>query len=128
MSRGLLLDTHAVLWYLEGNADRMSVTTRALIEDPTADVFVSAASFWEIAIKSGLGKLEADRDLLSRVAAAGFQALAITAAHAWNVRSLPRHHRDPFDRLLVAQAQTEGLRLVTRDEVFASYDGLDVVW
>ncbi len=128
MRRALLLDTHAVLWYLEGNAEQMPSATRALIEDPAGDVLVSAVSFWEIAIKSGLGKMKASSDLPARLAGAGFETLAVTAAHAWGVRDLPTHHRDPFDRMLIAQATMDGLRLVTRDPAFAPYDGLEVVW
>ena len=127
MSGGLLLDTHAILWYVEGNT-RMPPATRAQIDDGEHRVVASAVSFWEIAIKSGLGKLKADADLPERLTDAGFELLPITAGHAWSLRDLPHHHRDPFDRLLIAQALRERLSIVTRDPAFGLYDGVTVVW
>ena len=127
MTGGLLLDTHAVLWYFD-DSRKMPESVYAQIDDPGVAVLVSAASLWEIAIKSGLGKLNVGGDLPERIAASGFETLDVTPAHAWHVRELPQYHRDPFDRILIAQAQMESLRLVTRDPVFASYDGLDVAW
>ena len=126
MRGGLLLDTHAILWYLDDDA-RMSEDVYAQIDDGDRRVVASAVSFWEIAIKSGLGKLRAEADLPERLRLAGIEQLAVTPEHAWAVRDLPHHHRDPFDRLLVAQAQRERLSLVTRDPAFAAYD-VDVVW
>lgn len=93
----------------------------------TATAMVSIASLWEIAIKSGLGKLKAPDDLPERVEELGFESLAVTPEQAWHVRSLPLHHRDPFDRLLIAQAQLERLPIVTADNAFAAYD-VDVIW
>lgn len=98
-----------------------------MIEADDAEVSVSIASLWEIAIKSGLGKLRAPDDLPERVERLGFELLALTLDHAWGVRSLPLHHRDPFDRLLIAQAQLEHLPIVTADTAFDAYD-VDVIW
>lgn len=88
---------------------------------------VSIASLWKIAIKKALGKLEAPDDLPQRVEDLGFELLGITVEHTWHVRTLPHHHRDPFDRLLIAQAQVEQLSVVTADPVFADYD-VTVIW
>lgn len=88
---------------------------------------VSIASLWEIAIKSALGKLQAPDDLPQRVEELGFELLGITVEHAWAVRHLPHHHRDPFDRLLIAQAQVEQLPIVSVDPAFAAYD-VAVIW
>lgn len=121
----LLLDTHVLLWAL-ADPDRLIASTRTLLEDPQHEVFVSAASLWEIAIKVGLGKLEVPDDLERAVFAVGFQALEIRFPHVRAVRTLPTHHRDPFDRLLVAQALHEDLKLVTRDARIPLY-GVEVI-
>jgi PIN domain nuclease of toxin-antitoxin system len=110
----LLLDTHALLWWLTRDA-KLSPAARAAIADPDSEVAVSAASAWEMAIKSALGKLKAPADLGAQLARHQFTPLAITVVHALEAGALPRHHDDPFDRMLVAQARIEGLTLVTRD-------------
>lgn len=97
---------------------------RARIE---AGAAVSTASLWEIAIKVAIGKLEAPDDLPQHVEGLGFELLPVTAEHAWRVRDLPRHHGDPFDRLLIAQAQLERLPILTADSAFEAYD-VAVVW
>ena len=125
---GLLLDTHAALWYLEGNAERMPQATRARIENWQGDVAISTVSLWEIAIKSGLGKLRADPDLPQQLEAAGLQTLPITPAHAWAVRDLPQHHRDPFDRLLIVQCRAEQATLLTCDDAFDAYQDVVTAW
>lgn len=125
--RGVLLDTHVVLWYLAGDEEHLSPGARATLEESGLETHVSAASVWEIAIKSRIGKLRVGSDLVACLADARFAMLDITPEHAWRVRELPMHHRDPFDRLLVAQAQSEGLALLTTDEAFAAYD-VDTVW
>lgn len=125
MSR-LLVDTHALLWWLADDAS-LSPTARDAIADPTNEPLVSAASVWEIAIKRGLGKLVAPDDLPDRIADEGFAWLHITAQHAWHVRDLPMYHGDPFDRLLVAQALIERVPIVTTDARFGEY-GVDVRW
>lgn len=122
----LLLDTHIYIWAVMGNR-RLSASARKMIVDAD-DVYVSAASIWEAAIKAGLGKLDADPDLLaSEIARSGFIELPVRAAHAAMVRKLPDIHRDPFDRLLIAQALVEPLRLVTSDESLAAYSDLVVL-
>ena len=115
----LLLDTHALLWWL---ADE-GLTTRArdAIADPANVVVVSAASAWEISIKKALGKLAAPDDLEQQVHAGGFLPLPISIAHGVAAGQLARHHEDPFDRMLIAQASAEGLTIVTRDKRFNEY-------
>jgi len=114
----LLLDTHIFLWAVAGNP-RLKPAVRRVIE--SADqVFVSAASIWELAIKAPLGKIEADPDeLVAAIEASGFLELPVRAAHSAGVARLALHHSDPFDRLLVAQAITEPLKLLTADSVLA---------
>ena len=122
----LLLDTHVALWAVADDP-RLSPAARVLIADPGNEVFVSAASVWEIAIKHGLARGRADdmpisgRDALLHFTAAGYALLPISPAHAAAVEELPRLHEDPFDRLLVAQARTEPLRLLTRDAKVLAY-------
>lgn len=125
MSR-LLVDTHAVLWWLTDDP-ALPPTARDAIADPTREPLVSAASLWEIAIKRSLGKLTAPDDLPDQIAGEGFACLPVSPAHAWRVRDLPWHHRDPFDRLLIAQALFERLPIVTTDAHFDAY-GVDVRW
>ena len=118
----LLLDTHAFLWWLMDDP-RLGAEARAALRDPSSIVHVSAACLWEIAIKQALGKLEVDSpDLVAEVAANGFAELPVTGRHALSAGALPKHHDDPFDRMLVAQAQVEGLVLVTRDPALSVYD------
>ena len=116
----LLLDTHALLWWLADEG--LSESARGLIADPDNQVAVSAASAWEISIKKALGKLAAPDDLEQQVAENGFDPLPITIAHGIAAGALPRHHEDPFDRMLIAQARAEGLTIVTRDSRFKAYD------
>jgi PIN domain nuclease of toxin-antitoxin system len=121
----LLVDSHALLWFVAGDRRRVSVALRRRIE--AAEVIVSVASLWEIAIKAALGKLDAPDDLPVRVRELGFELLAVTEDHASRVRSLPHHHGDPFDRLLIAQAQVERLPVLTADGAFEDYD-VSVIW
>jgi PIN domain nuclease of toxin-antitoxin system len=115
----LLLDTHLLLWALLQPA-RLKPRARALIEQN--EVFVSSASIWEISIKSSLGKLEADpRLVLDVLEPAGLRKLSVSGEHAAKVFELPPHHRDPFDRLLLAQALSESLTLLTDDGVLGQY-------
>lgn len=114
----LLLDTHVLIWWDEGR--RLSGAARRAIEAADS-VYVSAASAWEVAIKIGLGRLRPARTVEEAADESGFLELPITFRHAQRVCGLPAHHRDPFDRLLVAQAEVEGLTLVTRDPVFERY-------
>jgi PIN domain nuclease of toxin-antitoxin system len=119
----LLLDTHVYLWAVTDNR-KLTKAARKLISDAD-EVFVSSASIWEASIKIGLGKLDADVNLLvTEIEASGFKELPVRAVHAALVRDLPDIHRDPFDRLLVAQALSEPLRLVTADSHLAAYTDL----
>ncbi len=122
----LLLDTHVALWSL-GEPTRLSADARTAIVDADSDVFASAVSLWEIAIKRKLGKLQAPDDVPERLASKGYTDLVVTCAHGWAAGALPLHHRDPFDRLLIAQAQLEGLVLVTADRRLAAY-GVATLW
>jgi PIN domain nuclease of toxin-antitoxin system len=122
----LLLDTHALLSLLFADG-RLSRTAHDAMERPDAQLVVSAVSVWEIAIKRAIGKLEAPNDVIERVDEAGAELLSITPRHAHATASLPLHHRDPFDRLLIAQAKLEGCAIVTRDPAFPAY-GVPLVW
>lgn len=117
----LLLDTHALIWALT-NDPVLSPLARAAIEDGTNPVFVSAVTAWEIVIKKGLGKLTVPDNLEEELEAHAFTPLDITVRHALRVGELPSHHQDPFDRMLIAQAQVEGLVLVTRDAEIQRYE------
>jgi PIN domain nuclease of toxin-antitoxin system len=120
----LLLDTHILLWWVMADR-RLSKTLAKVIASPENDVAVSAASIWEIAIKRALGRIEVDlEELLSSMMADGFTELPLRFAHSLRLESLPRHHDDPFDRILIAQSIAEGRRLVTKDAVILAYAGL----
>jgi PIN domain nuclease of toxin-antitoxin system len=121
----LLLDAHALLWWLADDATLESAA-RAAIASPANDVLVSAATVWEIEIKRALGKLEAPDGLVDAVEASAFQALPISLVDAERAGRLPPHHRDPFDRMLVAQAMRLDAVIVSRDDAFAPY-GLEVL-
>lgn len=115
----LLLDTQALLWWLA--ATDLTDTAVEAIADPDNVVLVSAISVWEIEIKRSLGKLDAPDDLTDAISDSGFEPLPVEFAHARAAGNLPPHHRDPFDRMLIAQAMTDGLVVVTRDAAFADY-------
>ena len=115
----LLLDSHVLLWW-EARDERLGKAVAGAIATAT-EVFVSAASVWEVLIKRSLGKLELTGSLSDAIEAAGFAHMAITARHAEEAAHLPLLHRDPFDRMLVAQARLEGCTLVTHDERLARY-------
>jgi PIN domain nuclease of toxin-antitoxin system len=121
----LLLDAHALLWWLADDAE-LSDEAKAAIADPMNEVLVSAATVWEIGIKRALGKLRAPDGLVAALEPAGFGALPITLPDAETAAALPSHHRDPFDRMLVAQAGRLDAAVVSRDPVFARY-GVEVV-
>lgn len=122
----LLLDTHALLWW-RGDYRRLSVPAREAIANPDVQLFFSAASIWKIAIKHAQGKLKAPPNLLDTMEQRGFAELPILSRHALHAGALPLHHADPFDRMIVAQAQSEGLTVITRDERFSAYD-VPVLW
>jgi PIN domain nuclease of toxin-antitoxin system len=123
----LLLDTHVFLWWI-GEPSRLPGEVTAAIADPGTLVYVSAASAWEISIKRALGRLDLrDEEFRHGMQESGFTELPVTAAHGLAAGALPQHHRDPFDRMLVAQAAIEGMRLVTHERAMARY-GAEVVW
>lgn len=119
----LLLDTHVLLWWL-ADSHRLSARHRELILDAKRRVFVSSVSVAEISIKSSLGKLDAPEGVADAITSSGLELLAFDAAHAEALRELPWHHRDPFDRMLIAQAQIERLTLLTVDERIPHYPGI----
>ncbi len=126
----LLLDTHAFLWWI-GDDRRLSGPAREAIAEPGNEVWFSVASAWEIAIKVGLGRFEIEaplgRFLEEQTRRNGFRILPVLLGHATSVEALPAHHRDPFDRLLVAQSIAEKMTLVSGDRVLRKY-GLRVLW
>ena len=126
----LLLDTHAFLWWVQ-DARELSKKARAAIADPDHECLLSLASCWEMAIKISLGKLEVpgaiERFIPEQLTINGFQQLAISFRHIARVATLAFHHRDPFDRLLVAQATEDGLTLISADPVFRKY-GVKRLW
>lgn len=117
----LLLDTHTFLWWVS-DWDQIAKPAREAIADPDNEVFVSAVSGWEIGVKKAKGRLTAPNNLTAVVEEKQFQHLPLTFGHAERAATLPTHHRDPFDRMLVAQARVEGLVLITRDARISLYD------
>jgi PIN domain nuclease of toxin-antitoxin system len=125
----LLLDTHAFLWFVTGDG-RLSRRARRALEAEETEMVLSAASVWEMAIKAGLGRLTLPASVAEYIAEkveGGLGVMLVDWPHAAAVEKLPQHHRDPFDRLLVAQALTENLPVVTNDPAFRHY-GVKVVW
>ena len=117
----LLLDTHVLVWCLSGDR-RLPPATAELIRNPATDVYFSAVSIWEVAIKSALGKMRADANaMLENLVDEGFKELPVMARHTVATVALPMHHRDPFDRLLVSQSLCESMSLLTDDRVLAAY-------
>lgn len=121
----LLLDTHIVLWQLSGDRPLSDTVTEAVSD--ADDLLFSSVSFAEIGIKAAAGELVVPAGLTQQVATSGLRVLNLSAAHGLAVADLPMHHRDPFDRLLIAQALTEGLAVVTADRRFAEY-AIEVVY
>jgi len=124
----VLLDTHVLLWF-QSLDKRLPAKLRKRIEGADEDFYISHVSFWEIAIKTSIGKLSLDRDLATTyrlVHEAGFLVLPLREEHFLAASSLPLHHRDPFDRMLIAQAKHEGMHLLTADPHFAAY-GVPVI-
>jgi PIN domain nuclease of toxin-antitoxin system len=126
----LLVDTHCWLWYLL-TPERLNEPAQKALRDPENEIFFSVASSWEIVVKFGLGKLDLplppSNYIPDRLAKLGHQTLSIRQSHVLQLEALPLHHRDPFDRILVAQAQVEGLSLATADKVLTAYD-VPVFW
>ena len=125
----ILLDTHYLIWTLEGDP-RLNTNVLSLVKDPAVPLHISLASYWEIAIKMSLDKFRIKsgfEKLVERTRELGISELPITMEHTRLVKNLPLHQRDPFDRMLVAQALTENLTVVTKDPNFPLY-GVEVVW
>jgi PIN domain nuclease of toxin-antitoxin system len=119
----VLVDTHFLVWWAAGR--KIPKQAASVIQDPANELYASAASVWEIAIKVGLGRLDVDpAELVRALDDGGFKALPITSQHAIAVAALPEIHRDPFDRLLVAQSRVEHLSLLTQDKVLAEYGAM----
>lgn len=121
----VLLDTHVLVWWLRNSA-RLGKRAKALIGNDETTIWVSSASIWEISIKAALGRLDImeqfDEQFSLELERSGFRSLVVKFDHAFAVRTLPLHHHDPFDRMLVAQAQCEDLTLVTADPAIMAYD------
>ena len=127
MSQRVLLDTHALIWALS-SPRRLPTRVAKILRDPDTDVYVSSVATWEIAIKSALGKIDADVAAIARGARdADFEELPVSIPHTLRLLGLPKHHRDPFARLLVAQALEEQLVLVSHDPVLGRYP-VSVLW
>jgi PIN domain nuclease of toxin-antitoxin system len=122
----LLLDTHFLLWWLADDP-ALGNRGRELISSPENFVFYSAASIWEIRIKQGIGMLNLPDDFADVLDGQAFEPLAITVGHAHALQGLPLIHRDPFDRLLVAQARVERLTILTRDQIISQYDAMTLL-
>ena len=121
MSKGFLLDTHVLLWWLDDPEQKLSKQAYLAIADPKNAIYMSAAAAWEIGIKQGLGRLEISCNLAEVLQKDSIQVLPVLLAHGLAVGSLPLHHRDPFDRMMVVQAQALDLTLVTRDAAIRRY-------
>lgn len=121
-----LIDTHVLIWWLE-DQQKLSKVAHEIISIPTNEIVVSAASLWEMAIKTRLGKLRTPNDPIERIREEAFTLLDIQPIHAWNVRNIPTHHQDPFDHLLIAQAIHENLPIITRDQFFDLYP-IKIIW
>jgi PIN domain nuclease of toxin-antitoxin system len=117
----VLLDTHVLLWSLQ-QPERLSRSVLDIFRDAETKMVVSVAVLWEVAIKTAVGKLQAPPNLPDHLLSLGHEVLSVEAPHAWRVQTLPMHHHDPFDRLLVAQAQIEDLPLITHDRLLERYD------
>ena len=117
----LLLDTNAFLWWRDASP-RLSNEVADEIRDPTTDISVSIVSLWEIAIKRSIGKLQFRENFAEVMTEEGFDLLGLNYAHLGVLSDLPLHHRDPFDRLLIAQAMAEGVAVATSDKIFARYN------
>ena len=125
-----LLDTHAFLWWI-GDDPRLPTAVREIVGDGANEILLSVVSVWEIAIKKALARLDMPADfarfLSEQIALNGFRVLPVELAHALRIESLPLHHRDPFDRLLVAQGLVEGVPVLSADEALAAYD-IERIW
>jgi PIN domain nuclease of toxin-antitoxin system len=122
--KNLLIDTQSFIWFVENNP-KLSASVRGLMEDKKYNLFISIASLWEIVIKSSLGKLELKKDvpqIINNVSKSGFSILQIKPQHLITLHGLEYHHKDPFDRIIISQAITENMPMVSSDEEFCKYE------
>lgn len=126
MNQAYLVDAHVLLWAAD-RSDLLSETARAILNRPDNLIFVSAATLWELVIKCNVGKLGLPDDFFETIQACGYQILPLLPSHLDAYRHLPLHHRDPFDRILVAQARIEGLIVLSADSAFKDYD-VRIAW
>ncbi|MDM8567813.1 type II toxin-antitoxin system VapC family toxin [Candidatus Halobeggiatoa sp. HSG11] len=125
--KSILLDTHILLWWL-ANDSRLTTKVKKIIASPDNKIYVSSVSIWEASIKRALGRLEFDDDkLLKVIETGGFQEITITMQHGLVAGNLPRHHEDPFDRMLIAQTKVNNLTIITHDKQFQHYD-ISIIW
>ena len=122
----LLLDSNAFLWWAEADP-KLSAVARDAIADPANEGLISTAALWELVIKASLGKLALPNDVETMVTSQGFSVLPITFVHLRRFAALPRHHKDPFDLMMIAQALAEGIPIASADRRFAAY-GVQIVW
>ena len=122
----LLLDSNAFLWWAETDP-KLSTLARGAIADPANDVLISMAGLWELVIKASIGKLALPDDVETMVTSQGFSVLPITFSHLHRFSGLPRHHKDPFDRMIIAQALAESIPIASADRRFPSY-GVQIIW
>jgi PIN domain nuclease of toxin-antitoxin system len=122
----VLIDSHTLVWWRAGSSN-LSRLARDAIADPANEVLISIAALWELTIKESSGKLTLPHDLETMVADEGFSVLSVSFAHLRSFGTLPRLHRDPFDRMMIAQSLAEGLPIATADRIFAAY-GVQIVW
>jgi PIN domain nuclease of toxin-antitoxin system len=118
----LLFDTQAFLWWMDNDSTKLPDEVFVAIRDSGNSVFVSVINAWEMAIKTSLGKMNSPHDVEEAIRHYGFSILPVLLPHAMAIKALPLHHRDPFDRMLIAQAQVEGLTLITSDQHIRKYD------
>ena len=124
-----ILDTHTLIWYFEDNSE-LSFKAKSIIEDIDNEIFVSMASLWEIGIKVGLGKLIIPFDIdeiIARIRKESMNMITIDIKHVKGIQTLPHHHRDPFDRMIIAQAKVDNCTVITRDATFDAYD-VPILW
>lgn len=125
-----LLDTHAFLWWIS-DSSRLSKRAYEFIEKPSNTIYLSSVSFWEISIKSTLGSIQFPKKMESFIAEQisinSFEPLSINISHAVNIRDLPQHHKDPFDRMLISQSQIEDMPLITGDKLISKYK-IELIW
>lgn len=126
----LLLDTHAFIWYVQGDK-RLPVGVQNLIASTENEILISVVTFWELAIKISLGKLKLNQELpivYNETLAYGFEVIPISPKSIFKLITLPMHHKDPFDRILITTAMTQSLKIISADQHFSKYESLEIIW